>query len=210
VADKIKSYKLSPQLKAELHLNQRRAHSDFSLHDAFEKVKVPKISWKAVSLTVLIFAAVISSYVGLKHAYELSAVKTAKAKAAQEQEYQERLASMKTEITTKGTDAFSFVSLAQGYLKSGDGERAIISAEISTEKDPVWSDGFVNLGQIYLATNQFEKAKTALGQALKLNPLNGQAHYFLSLTYQELNDSEGSKAEFAKARAFGFDTEIGG
>ncbi len=210
MAERLKSYKLSPQLKAELHLNGRRNASDFSLHDAFEKVKMPKISWKAVALTVVIFGAVISSYIGIKHAYEIASIRTAQAKAAAQQEYENRLSSLQKEVASKGTDAFSFVELSQQYLKSSDGERAVIAAELSAQKDPVWSDGFVNLGQVYLSTNQFEKAKTALTEALKLNPLNGQGHYFLSLVYQELNDSASSKAEFAKAKTFGFDADIGG
>lgn len=210
MAEKIKSYKLSPQLKAELHFNSRRTTSEFSLHDAFEKVKMPKVSWKAIALTVVLFAVIISSYMGIKRAYEVASVKSAQTKAAAEEDYQNRLSSIRNEVAAKGTDAFSFVELSQQYLKSSDGERSVAAAEIATEKDAIWSDGFVNLGQVYLATNQFDRAKTALEQALKLNPLNGQAHYFLSLAYQELNDSAASKAEFAKAKTFGFDADIGG
>jgi cytochrome c-type biogenesis protein CcmH/NrfG len=210
MADKISSYKLSPQIKAELHLNCKRGSSDFSLSDAFEKIKLPKIRWNAVALTVFVFAVVITSYLGIKHAYELALTKTQAARAAQEQDYQNRLTALRNEVIAKGTDAYSFVELSQSYLKSGDGDRALAAAEIATQKDSSWRDGFINLGQIYLSVNQFDSAKTALETALKIDPLSGQAHYYMSMVDQELNNSDASKAELAKAKEFGYNTNIGG
>jgi|GEM_PF-2053508 len=209
--DKIKSYKLSPQLKAELHFTSRRnRRSGFDFELVRNKIDLSKLPWKAIGMTVLVFAIVISGYLGIKRGYDYFAQKNAQADLARQQEYQNHLQTVKDEVAKSGTDAYSFVQLSQQYIKSGDGERAEAAGELAVEKDSTWRDAYINLGQIYLSTNKFEQAKTALEDALKRDPVYGETHYLLSLAYQELKQDSKSKDEFAKAKQFGFESEIGG
>lgn len=207
MSGKIKSYKLSPQLKAELNVSQKRTRPNVSWFEVFPKIKIP---WRAVLFTFVIFALVCGAYWGVKKTYEHVAWQQEQAKVAREQANQQRVVDMKKEVASKELDAYSFAELSQRYLKDGDGERAEAAAEMATIKDTSWRDGFLNLGQVYLSVNKFEQAKTAIEKAIKLDPLYGQAHYFLSLTLQELKQNDTAKEEFAKAKQFGFDTEIGG
>jgi predicted Zn-dependent protease len=210
MADPLKSYKLSPQLRSELHFSHRRNHHAFEFEMPQAAQILKKLPWKAIGFTVLIFAVVISAYVGIKKGYDYAAAKNAQADLARQQEYENHLASVKQEVTGLAADAYSFVKLSQNYIKSGDAERAEAAAKLAVEKDPAWRDGYVNLGQIYLATNNFEQAKLTLEEALKHDPVYGQTHYLLALAYQELNDDGKSKEEYAKAKDFGFNSEIGG
>lgn len=210
--DRIKSYKLSPQLKAELGL---RRSSGKSLDISFEFPKIPnfskvKIPWKAIGITVFVVAVIIGSYAGVKKTYELAAEKSRAAEQAKIKQYQDRLANMRNEIIAEGTDAFSFVNLSQKYLKESDGEKAVAAAEMASEKDPLWRDAYINLGQVYLSVNEYKKAELALSTALERDPTCGQAHYLMSLTLEELSNRDGAKQEFAKAKEFGFDANIGG
>ena len=210
MADPIKSYKLSPQLKAELHFSSRRDRHGFDFELVKKQLNFKKLPWKAIWLTVFVFAIVISGYIGVKKGYDYVAQKNLKADLARQEEYQKHLKELKGEVAKLGTDSYSFVQLSQTYIKSGDGERAEAAAELAVEKDKLWRDAYVNLGQVYLATNKFDQAKTSLENALKRDPVYGETHYLLSLVYQELNDEGKSKDEFAKAKQFGFESEIGG
>jgi len=208
--DKISSYKLSPQLRTELHFTSRRNRHSFDFELVKKQLNFGKLPWKAILLTVFVCALVISGYLGIKKGYDYVAEKNYQANLAREQEYQNHLKTVEVEVAKLGTDAYSFVALSQNYVKSGDGERAEAAAQVAIQKDPLWRDAYVNLGQVYLATNKFDQAKTALENALKKDPVYGQTHYLLSLVYQELNDEGKSKDEFAKAKQFGFESEIGG
>ena len=205
MSDPIKSYKLSPHLKAELGLSRKQK---FSLPSF--SIKLPKLPWKSLLVTAGVFLFVTGAYLGVKKTFEYVGRKTEAEKIAQEQEYKNHLASIRQEVVSKPLDAVGFVTLSQEYLKNGDAERAQAAAEIAPEKDPAWRDAYLNLGQVYLALNQFEKARVALETSLEKDPLCGQAHYLLSLAYQELNKDDLAKQEFAKAKKFGFETEIGG
>jgi len=207
VADRIKSYKLSPQLRAEIgsaRHDKPKIKIDFS---AIWRVRLP---WKTILAGIAVFAIIIGCYTGAKKGYEVMAEKSRQAQIARQKEYDNHLAQIRSEVAAKATDAYSFATLSQEYLKGGDAERAQAAAELAVEKDGKWRDGYVNLGQIYLSVNQFEKAKTSFEKALEFDPTNGEIHYFLSLTYQELRDNEAAKREFAKAKEFGFNSEIGG
>lgn len=208
--DKIKSYQLSPQLKAELNFaSKRNKHSfDFNLKGTGSVLK--KLPWKYIGTTAVVFALIISGYLGIKKEYDHLAQKSHQADVARQQEYQNHLQTIKDEVAKAGTSAYSFVELSQGYIKSGDAERAEAAAILATEKDPNWRDGFINLGQIYMSVNKFDQAKVTLDEALKRDPVYGQTHYLLSHVYQELRDNSASQAEFAKAKTFGFSSEIGG
>lgn len=210
--DRISSYKLSPQLKAELGLRRSSGKAidisfEFPKLSSFSKAKIP---WRAVGITIFVVAIIIGSYVGVKKTYEFAAQKTHEAQEAKIREYQNRLTNIRNEIVAEGTDAHSFVLLSQKYLKEGNGEKAVAAAEMASEKDPLWRDAYLNLGQVYLSINEFKKAELALKTALERDPTCGQAHYLMFLTLEELNNRDEAKQEFAKAKQFGFDTDIGG
>lgn len=217
--DRISSYKLSPQLRAELGTGRSRARSSKSSGTSFDlsfelphflPSHKPKIPWRAIATTVFVIVVIIGSYTGAKAAYDFAKDKAYEAEQARVQQYQSSLASIRDEVSTQASDAYSFVELSQKYLKDGNGERAVTAAEIATEKDPLWRDGYLNLGQIYLSVNDFDKAKLALESALDKDPTYGQTHYLLSLALGGLNDKEGSKQELSKANKFGYDSDIGG
>ncbi len=211
MGDRIKSYKLSPQLRAELNFQVRSGRSNFNNRIPFTNpLKNVKIPWKTVSITIGIFLIIVAGYIGVKKTYEYTAKKAETARIARLEEYNKHVEEVKTGVAKEATDALSFVTLSQKYLKSGDAERAEAAAVLAPVKDPKWRDGYINLGQVYLSINKFDLAKQSLDKALAIDPFSGQAHYLLSLAYQELNDSNGAKAEFAKAKAFGFETELGG
>ena len=205
MAERIKSYKLSAQLKASLGTRPRG-----SLKFYLPNFKLPKLPAKGTIITAVLIVALVGAYLGAKKTYDYLNFKTEQARAQQEREYKVRLAQIENELKSQAQDAFGYVELSQKYLKDGDGERAEAAARQAVEKDPLWADGYANLGQVYLSLNKFDQARGALETALAKDPLNGQTHYLLSLTYQELKNSEGAKTEFAKAKAFGFETEIGG
>jgi tetratricopeptide (TPR) repeat protein len=174
------------------------------------KFDFSKIPVKSVAISVAIFLAVLGGYIGVKKTYEHLATKASQQRIVQEQQYQTRLALIKTEVATGITDAPSAVAKSQEFIKAGDGERAEAAAELATQKDPLWRDAFLNLGQIYMSINKFDKAEDALKVALTKDPICGQGHYLLSLVYQERGNTDASKLELAKAKSLGFQTEIGG
>jgi len=210
MAEKIKSYKLSPQLKAEIGQARRRIDREFPIRVDLSFLKRIKVPWKMVGGIVLTFVVVIAAYIGIEKAYAVVVERQKQLQVAREQEYRERLESIKVEVASKATDAYSLVLLSQEYLKQGDAERAIAAAEIAVQYDSKWRDGYVNLGQIYLSTDRFEDSKTSFEEALAIDPTYGRCHYLLSLVYSELKNPEAAKQEFAKAKEFGFETEIGG
>jgi len=206
--NKLKSYKLSPHLKAELHYTIKKRGNNLSFKAP--KVDFSNFPWKKTLRFTGVFLLIIGVYFGIKVGYEKAVYATEQKNIAREKEYQTQLASMKETIEKEATDAYSFVELSQKYIAERDGQKAEIAAIIATEKEPMWRDGFVNLGHVYLSVNKFDEAKTALVKAIEIDPLNPQTHYLLYLTYQELKDEQTAKQEFAKAKAFGFESEIGG
>ncbi|MDH4358796.1 MAG: tetratricopeptide repeat protein [Candidatus Berkelbacteria bacterium] len=210
MSDKIKSYKLSPQLKAEIGQARRRIEREFPISIDFSFFKRIKLPWKTIGGIALAFVIIIAAYVGIKKTYEVVVEKQRQNQLAREEEYRQRLESIKTEVASKGTDAYSYVLLSQEYLKQGDGDRAIAAAEIAVERDSKWRDGYVNLGQIYLSTDRFGEARISFEKALAIDPTCGRCHYLQSLVYAELKNPEAAKQEFAKAKQFGFESEIGG
>jgi len=204
--EKIKSYKLSAGLKAELNLRHKSSRNYLKAL----KFDFHKIPFKGIGIFVGVFAVVIFSYVGIKSLYEVQSKKNEVAKQAKIQTYEQHLAQIKAEIQNKGADAEGYVALSEEYLKAKDVERAEVAAALATEKNPAWRDAYINQGHVFLVANKFEKAKGAFEKALTIDPLCGQAHYLLSLTYQELKNNNAAKSEFAKAKQFGFETEVGG
>ncbi len=210
----LKSYHLSAQLKAELN-HKRHSSTNFSSFrysplDFLTAIDLKKVPFKGIGVVLGVFALVVLSYMGVKSVYEYSAKANQVAEAAQQQTYAEHLAQIKTEIAGQATDATSLVTLSENYLKNKDVERAEAAANLAVEKDPAWRDAYINQGHVYLVANKFGEAKIAFEKALKIDPICGQAHYMLSLAYQELKDTGAAKQEFAKAKQFGFETEIGG
>jgi len=210
VSNDIKSYKLSPQLRAEINFQRRSSRLPKFNFPAIPSFKPKKIPWRNIRLIAGVFLIIIGSYLGIRKTYEFSVQKAQMTRQAQLEEYNKHLSELTQEVAQKTTTAQAAVVASQTYLKSGDAERAEAAARIATENDPKWRDAYTNLGQVYLAVNKFDQAKEALEGALKIDPLDGQTHYLLSLVYQELNDSNSAKTEFTKAQSFGFETDIGG
>lgn len=210
--DRISSYKLSPQLKAELGVRRSSGKAidisfEFPKFSSFSKTKLP---WRTIAITGLVVIAIVGSYIGVKKTYELAAKRAQAAEEARAKQYQEKLANIRNEIASEGSDPYSFTVLSQKYVKEGNAEKAVAAAEMASEKDPLWRDAYLNLGQVYLSVNEFKKAELALKTALERDPTCGQAHYLMSLTLEELNNKENAKQEFAKAKKFGFESDIGG
>jgi len=210
MSNKIKSYKLSPQLRSELNFSHKKNSTSFNFNRSSFSPNLENLPWKGILAVVGVFVAITLGYLGIKKGYEYTAKKNDERTAQQLAAYNNRIENIKQEVASSSANAFSLVTSSQGYLKNKDVERAEAAAELAVTKDPKWRDAFVNLGQVYLATNKFDKAKTAFSSALKIDPLSGQAHYLMSLAEQELKNTESAKAEFAKAKQFGFQTDIGG
>ncbi|MFH1910378.1 MAG: tetratricopeptide repeat protein [bacterium] len=207
----IKSYRLSAQLKAELNQNRKSRTPFPAINFSFlENLNFKKIPFRGIALFMGVFTLIVLSYTGIKSLYEYSLQKNEKLKQAQVQEYQDHLDQIKGEVGKLADSATSYVTLSQKFLKEKDIEKAEAAAKLATEKDPAWRDGFINEGHVMLSANKFEEAKQAFEKALAIDPICGQAHYLLSLTYQELKNNDLAKVEFAKAKQFGFETEIGG
>ena len=202
----IKSYRLSAQLKAELNFKQKSPSSYLKNI----RIDFRKIPFKGIAIFIGVFAVVISGYMGVKTLYEKQSAKNEQIRQAKLQSYQDHLAEIKAEVLNKNVDSDGYVALTQDYLKQKDIERAEQAAVLAVEKNPIWRDAYINQGHVMLVANKFELAKASFEKALEIDPLCGQAHYLLSLTYQELKDNTSAKASFAKAKQFGFETEIGG
>lgn len=205
---KLKSYKLSPQLKAELNYSVKKRGS--SLKFKTPSVDFSKVPWKKTLRISGVFLLIIAIYFGIKTGYERAVYAAEQQQIAREQEYTKQLTELKSQMEQEGDSAFSFVQLSQKYLDEHDGQKAEIAALVATEKEPKWRDAYVNLGHIYLSVNKFEEAKITLLRAVELDPINPQTHYLLYLTYQELKDESTAKQEFAKAKQFGLESDIGG
>ncbi|OQA53474.1 MAG: Tetratricopeptide repeat protein [candidate division WS2 bacterium ADurb.Bin280] len=212
--ERISSYKLSAQLKAEIGVSRWKNRSldiPFSL-PSFSKLGTTKekIPYKKISVALGVFALIISAYIGVMKTYEFAKLKSAKAQEQKLQAYNDYVDNLRSEIEKEATDAYSFQALSQKYIKEGNGEKALAAAQMAVQKDPIWRDGFLNLGHVYMTLNQFEKAKDALQSALERDPTCGQAHYFMYLVLDELNEKTLAKEEYAKANIFGFETQYGG
>lgn len=208
--DKIKSYKLSPQLRSELNFSQKKSSAIFNFNQTAFRPNLGSLPWRGIFAAVAVCGVIMLGWMGVKKGYEYTAKKNEERQVAQVVAYNQRVESIKQEVMSSAEDAYSLVTSSQQYLKNKDVERAEAAAELAVAKDPAWRDAFVNLGQVYLATNKFDKAKVAFENALKIDPISGQAHYLLSLAEQELKNTEAAKAAFAKAKQFGFQTDIGG
>jgi len=205
--DNLKSYKLSPQLRAELNFSKQNGEP---APPKIPKIPWKKIPWKRVGIIVAAVALIIGAYVGAKKTYEYASAKSQAKQQVELATYQNHLQQIKDEVAAQGEDAYSYAQLSQQFLQSKDIERAEAAGQLAVEKEPAWRDGYLNLGQIYLSANKFEEAKTAFEKAIKIDPICGEAHYYLSLACQELKDSKTAQLEFAKAKKFGFNSDIGG
>ena len=205
---KIKSYKLSPQLKAELNYSIKKQGRPICFKAP--KIDLSRVPWKKTLRISGVFLLIVAIYFGIKTGYERAVRVAEQTQIAREQEYTKQLGELKSQMEKEGDSAFSFVQLSQKYLEERDGQKAEIAALIATEKEPKWRDAHVNLGHVYLSVNKFQEAETALLRAVELDPINPQTHYLLYLTYQELNNENTAKQEFAKAKEFGLESDIGG
>lgn len=205
MSNRIKSYKLSPQLQAEIGYARKSVPAKASV-----KVDWSKIPVKSILVGFFAIAVVLGGYAGVKKAYQKVAYNRQQEAIKSHQELEQKLAKTRQEVSDKNLASQDYLILSQNYLQEGDGDRAQIAAELSAQKDPDWRDAFVNLGRIYMSVNQFDKAKEAFKSAIAIDPIYGNSHYLFYLACQESRDTEGAKQELAKAKKFGFDLEIGG
>lgn len=205
MANNIKSYKLSPQLRAELNFARKKSSPSID----FSQVKI-KLPWKGIFMTAFAFAIIFTCYAGVKKGYEFIAHKNEQKKIAQQALYQQRQESLRQEVMNQDLDAYGFVELSKNYLDSRETEKALVAASLAVEKDPEWRDGFVNKALVAMSVNQFETAKQALDQAIMIDPLYGDAHYLQYLALEELKENDQARTELAKAKTFGMTNEVGG
>lgn len=203
--DRIKSYKLSPQLQAEIGYARQGASTKDSI-----KIDWSKFPVKSVLVSILAVVVILGGYAGVKRVYQKIAHNRQQEAIRVQQEIAQRVEAARQEVVDKNLSSQDYFVLSQNYLQSGDGDRAQIAAELSAQKDPVWRDAFVNLGRVYMSVNQFDKAKEAFKSAIAIDPIYGNSHYLLYLACQESRDTDGAKQELTKAKKFGFDLEIGG
>jgi cytochrome c-type biogenesis protein CcmH/NrfG len=203
--DHIKSYKLSPQLQAEIVYARQAVSAKNSI-----KINWSRFPVKSVLIGLLAVVIILSGYAGTKKVYQKVAYHRQQEAIKVQEEVAKRIEAIRQEVANKNLSSQDYLVLSQKYLQSGDGDRAQIAAELSTQKDPNWRDAFVNLGRVYMSVNQFDKAKDAFRNAIAIDPIYGNSHYLLYLAYQESRDTDGAKQELTKAKKFGFDLEIGG
>ncbi len=205
MSNRIKSYKLSPQLQAEIGYARKTVPAKATI-----KINWSQIPVKSILVSLLAVAVVLTGYVGIKKTYQKIAYNRQQEAAKMQQELAQKFESTRREVTDKNLSSQDYLVLSQNYLQEGDGDRAQIAAELSAQKDPAWRDTFVNLGRVYMSLNKFDQAKEAFKSAIAIDPIYGNSHYLLYLACQESRDTDGAKQELAKAKKFGFDLEIGG
>jgi cytochrome c-type biogenesis protein CcmH/NrfG len=205
MGDRIKSYKLSPQLQAEIGYAHKAVPTKASI-----KIEWSRIPVKSILVSILAVMVILGGYAGIKKVYQKVAYNRQQETVKAQQELEQRLAAARQEVVDKNLSSQEYLILSQNYLQEGDGDRAQIAAELSTQKDPAWRDAFVNLGRVYMSVNRFDQAKEAFKSAIAIDPIYGNSHYLLYLACQESRDNESAKQELARAKKFGFDLEIGG
>ena len=83
-------------------------------------------------------------------------------------------------------DAPLFARLADLYLDKGRTERALSLCEEGCANFPDYSTGFVVLSKCYEKQGEIEKAREAMGHALRLDPENPGSYKRLSRLFQQL------------------------
>ena len=80
----------------------------------------------------------------------------------------------------------------------GNSEKATQLLQQTITAYPDFVDAKLVLGQIYLETNQFQKAKTVLLNAIEISKDNAEVNYALGVAYYNLQDFSNSIIEFKK------------
>jgi len=199
----MKSYKLSPSLKAEL-VRRKKSGFDFSL------VREIKISWRPIILSVVFLAFAFGAYFGVKKSFDHVAMRRQVAKQQALAQEQERIDTVKDGVKSMAKDAYGYAELSQKMLNDNEVDKSVIAAEYAVAMDPNWRDGYLNLAQIYLSVKRPADAQIILEKSLKIDPNYGLTHYLLSESYKDQKNNDMSCKELAKAKALGLDTEFGG
>ncbi len=78
----------------------------------------------------------------------------------------------------------STAGLDEGYaqLAKGDISSAIKSFDTVIQQDPTNSANYIPLGEVYLRLKNFTAAVDTFNAATRVNPLDGEAQYFLALS----------------------------
>ncbi len=92
------------------------------------------------------------------------------------------------------------ISEAAQKYEEGKTEEAINLLRLAVSSEPEFVDAKLFLGQIYLETSQFEKAKVILSDCVALANGNAEAHYSLGLAYLNLDEFENALSEFGKTK----------
>ncbi|MEE2727866.1 MAG: tetratricopeptide repeat protein [Candidatus Latescibacterota bacterium] len=97
----------------------------------------------------------------------------------------DRLAKLE-KVYRRNPDSPLFARLADLYLKRGKTEHALEICLQGCQKFPEYATGFMVLARCYEAGGAVEKARDALDQALRIDPVNPKGYERLSAIYHKL------------------------
>ena len=134
----------------------------------------------------------------LKAETNVNSVLTKGNEFASEKKYAEAIEQYKTVLQTdpQNIQANLFAGLAYANLNKFD--EAIQYTQKSLAADPSYA-AYYNLGLIYAAANQPDKALSALEEALKINPESYMAEYQKGIVYTIQKDYEGAAKSYQRS-----------
>jgi len=86
-----------------------------------------------------------------------------------------------------------------GLLLQSDLQGAKRAFQLTTQGDPMYADGYVNLARVALQEGILADAEANLREALTLAPDLAKSHYFLGLVHKERGEYEDALASFRTA-----------
>jgi len=108
--------------------------------------------------------------------------------------YTEALAKTDLYLATKPKDPQMRFLKGVALTESGKTDDAIATLSALTQEFPELPEPYNNLAALYASQNQYDKARTALEMAVKLNPAYATAHENLGDVYAKLASQSYSKA----------------
>ncbi len=87
--------------------------------------------------------------------------------------------------------------MGAAYFRAGQFNEAADSFKTVTLLNQTNFDAFYGLGNARYKSGKYQDAVVALKEAVRLKPMQPQAHYSLGLAYAGLNDKDGVTREFA-------------
>lgn len=119
-------------------------------------------------------------------------------KLANKKQYKEAIEQYQkaVKMDPKNNKATLLISLC--YVQAGDLDKGLSYAQLVSQNDPTYAS-FYNLGLIYSARKESDKALASFDQALKLNPKSFDAEYQKGLVYTNLGKYDHAVPFFQKA-----------